>query len=260
MSKILIVEDNEMNRDMLSRRLERKGYDVLIAVDGAQGVSKSVEEKPDLVLMDMSLPVMDGWTATKKLKTDPKTQEIPVIALTAHAMIGDREKALDAGCNEYDTKPIQFKRLLGKINDLLEKAKTSSPPVTVQAEKQEVKNSESMQSHEDLAVYKIAFDGAMKVFEISKKFPEHEKYSLTDRIRLSSRLVGVNLADAWIKRDDEATFLAKLKDSSAEAVRTKTWIQFAFKCNYLDVALARKLYGIYNRIIADLGDMINSSN
>jgi CheY-like chemotaxis protein len=122
MVKILLVEDNEMNRDMLSRRLIRKGYDVVIAVDGAQGVSMTIEEKPDIVLMDMSLPVIDGWEATKKLKANPDTQSIPIMALTAHAMSGDREKTLEAGCDDYDTKPIDLKRLLGKIEALLERS------------------------------------------------------------------------------------------------------------------------------------------
>jgi CheY-like chemotaxis protein len=122
MIKILLVEDNEMNRDMLSRRLTRKGYDVVFAVDGAQGLSMTASEKPDIILMDMSLPVIDGWEATRQLKVNPQTQNIPVIALTAHAMSGDREKALTAGCDEYDTKPIELPRLLGKIETLLGKA------------------------------------------------------------------------------------------------------------------------------------------
>lgn len=121
--RVLLVEDNELNRDMLSRRLKRSGYDVVIAVDGAEGVSKTVTEKPDIVLMDMSLPVMDGWEATVQLKANPETQNIPVIALTAHAMAGDRERALSAGCDEYDTKPIDLSRLLGKIESLLNRAK-----------------------------------------------------------------------------------------------------------------------------------------
>ncbi|NJK50706.1 response regulator [Candidatus Gracilibacteria bacterium] len=121
MKKILLVEDNEMNRDMLSRRLSRKGYQVLIAVDGSQGVTMTVLDKPDLVLMDMSLPVLDGWEATRQLKANPQTNAIPVIALTAHAMSGDREKALEAGCDEYDTKPIELSRLLEKIEVLLAK-------------------------------------------------------------------------------------------------------------------------------------------
>jgi CheY-like chemotaxis protein len=121
MAKILLVEDNEMNRDMLSRRLERRGYEVLIAVDGAEGVSLTKAERPDLILMDMSLPVMDGWEATRTLKANPETNEIPVIALTAHAMSGDREKALQAGCDDYDTKPIELPRLLEKIANLLAK-------------------------------------------------------------------------------------------------------------------------------------------
>jgi len=117
--KILLVEDNEMNRDMLSRRLSRKGFDVIVAVDGNEGVSKAQTEVPDIILMDMSLPVLDGWEATKILKTFPATQSIPVIALTAHAMAGDREKALAAGCDDYDTKPIELPRLLEKIERLL---------------------------------------------------------------------------------------------------------------------------------------------
>jgi len=121
MTKILLVEANEMNRDMLSRRLTRKGYDVVFAVDGAQGLSMTSSENPDIILMDMSLPVIDGWEATRQLKTNPHTQNIPVIALTAHAMSGDREKALTAGCDEYDTKPIELPRLLAKIEALLGK-------------------------------------------------------------------------------------------------------------------------------------------
>ena len=119
MTTILIVEDNEMNRDMLSRRLERKGYKILIAVDGAEGVDVTRAQMPDLILMDMSLPVVDGWEATRQIKADEKLKHIPVIALTAHAMANDREKALDAGCDEYDTKPIELPRLLGKIESLL---------------------------------------------------------------------------------------------------------------------------------------------
>jgi len=119
MHKILLVEDNEMNRDMLSRRLERKGYLVVLAVDGQSGVELAGTEAPDLVLMDMSLPVLDGWEATRRLKADPATARLPVIALTAHAMSGDRERALAAGCDDYDTKPIELPRLLGKIEALL---------------------------------------------------------------------------------------------------------------------------------------------
>ena len=119
MPKILLVEDNEMNRDMLSRRLIRNGYAVVVAVDGEQGVAMAVSESPDIVLMDMSLPVLDGWSATRQLRADPATRDIPVIALTAHAMAGDREKALEAGCNDYDTKPVELPRLLGKIAALL---------------------------------------------------------------------------------------------------------------------------------------------
>ena len=119
MSKILLVEDNEMNRDMLSRRLERRGYQIVIAVDGAQGVAMAQSEKPELILLDMSLPVLDGWEAARQLKAGPETKAIPIIALTAHAMAGDREKALDAGCDDYDTKPIELPRLLEKISALL---------------------------------------------------------------------------------------------------------------------------------------------
>ena len=122
MPKILLVEDNEMNRDMLSRRLERKGMQVLIAVDGEQGVAMATTETPDLILMDMSLPILDGWSATRQLRSIPETKMIPIIALTAHAMSGDRDKCLDAGCDDYDTKPIEFTRLLNKIQTLLSKA------------------------------------------------------------------------------------------------------------------------------------------
>jgi two-component system cell cycle response regulator DivK len=122
MSRILLVEDNEMNRDMLSRRLARQGYEVLTADDGAQGLDAAASEKPDLILMDMSLPVIDGWEATRRLKTSKETQAIPVIALTAHAMAADLEKALQAGCDDYDTKPIELRRLLGKIERLLRAA------------------------------------------------------------------------------------------------------------------------------------------
>ena len=120
-STILLVEDNEMNRDMLSRRLARRGFTVELAMDGAEGVRMVRERKPDLVLMDMSLPVMDGWEATRQLKLDEATRGIPVIGLTAHAMAGDREKCIEAGCNDYDTKPVDFERLLSKITPLLEK-------------------------------------------------------------------------------------------------------------------------------------------
>ena len=119
MTKILLVEDNEMNRDMLSRRLMRKGFDVLMAVDGQEGLERARAVGPDLILMDMSLPVMDGWEASRRLKADPDTQHIPIIALTAHAMSEDRQSALDAGCDDYDTKPVDLKRLLGKIQALL---------------------------------------------------------------------------------------------------------------------------------------------
>lgn len=120
MSKILLIEDNEMNYDMLSRRLQRRGYEVIIAVDGEKGIAMAQEEHPDLILMDISLPGIDGWEAARLLKGDPSTQSIPILALTAHAMAGDREKSLAAGCDDYDTKPIEFKRLLGKIQALLE--------------------------------------------------------------------------------------------------------------------------------------------
>ncbi|MEZ0324975.1 MAG: response regulator [Fimbriimonas sp.] len=119
MSKILLVEDNEMNRDMLSRRLERRGYEVLIALDGEVGLALANSESPDLILMDMSLPILDGWEATRRLKAAPETRNIPVIALTAHAMSSDRDKALEAGCDDYDTKPVELPRLLEKIEALL---------------------------------------------------------------------------------------------------------------------------------------------
>jgi two-component system cell cycle response regulator DivK len=119
MTKILLVEDNEMNRDMLGRRLQRRGFDLLVAVDGAQGVAMAQADAPDLILMDMSLPVMDGWEATRRLKAAPETRSIPVIALTAHAVSGDREKAIEAGCDDYDTKPVDLDRLLSKIGTLL---------------------------------------------------------------------------------------------------------------------------------------------
>jgi CheY-like chemotaxis protein len=119
LAKILLVEDNEMNRDMLSRRLRRKGYEVEIAVDGLQGIEKAVTGEFDIILMDMSLPELDGWEATKRLRESSDTQEIPIIALTAHAMAGDRERALESGCDDYDTKPIELPRLLAKIEALL---------------------------------------------------------------------------------------------------------------------------------------------
>jgi two-component system, cell cycle response regulator DivK len=122
MKKILLVEDNEMNRDMLSRRLVRSGFEVLLAVDGEQAVSVATTDIPDLVLMDMSLPVIDGWEATRRIKAAAPTAHIPIIALTAHAMAGDREKAIAAGCDDYDTKPIELARLIGKIEALLGRA------------------------------------------------------------------------------------------------------------------------------------------
>ncbi len=118
MVKILLVEDNEMNRDILFRRLQRKGYEVETAVDGAEGIEKAIHGKPALVLMDMNLPVVDGWEATRRLKADPSTASIPIIGLTAHAMSGDKEKVLAAGCDDYDTKPVDFPRLLTKIETL----------------------------------------------------------------------------------------------------------------------------------------------
>jgi CheY-like chemotaxis protein len=125
MAKILLVEDNEMNRDMLSRRLARNGFEVVIAVDGRKGVEMATSEKPDLILMDMSLPVMDGWDATRHVKADPVTRSIPVIALTAHAMVEDRDKAIAAGCDDFDTKPVELPRLLEKIEALLGKSAPS---------------------------------------------------------------------------------------------------------------------------------------
>ena len=124
MTKILLVEDSEMNRDMLARRLAKRGYEVVIAVDGGQGVTLAQTEAPDLILMDMNLPVLDGSEATRQLRAVPATRSIPIIALTAHAMSGDREKALEAGCDDYDTKPIELERLLGKIEVLLKKEAT----------------------------------------------------------------------------------------------------------------------------------------
>ena len=125
MAKILIVEDNEMNRDMLSRRLARRGYTIVTAVDGEQGLVAAEAERPDLILMDMSLPVMDGWEATRRLKAETATQAIPVIGLTAHAMTGDRDKAMAAGCDDYDTKPVELPRLLEKIEALLGRSSTT---------------------------------------------------------------------------------------------------------------------------------------
>lgn len=124
MPRILLVEDNEMNRDMLSRRLQRKGYTVLIAVDGEQGLATAYSEMPDLILMDISLPFIDGYEVTRRLKANPRTKHIPVIALTAHALLTDRDKAMKAGCNDYDTKPVDFSRLTEKIETLLVKEKS----------------------------------------------------------------------------------------------------------------------------------------
>ena len=119
MTKVLVVEDNEMNRDMLSRRLTRRGFQVIFAVDGQQGVDLARSERPDIILMDMSLPVLDGWEATRRVKSDAATRRVPVIGLTAHAMAGDREKAIEAGCDDYDTKPVELERLIGKMERLL---------------------------------------------------------------------------------------------------------------------------------------------
>jgi len=119
MTKVLVVEDNEMNRDMLSRRLTRRGFHVIFAVDGQQGVDLARSERPDIILMDMSLPVIDGWEATRRVKSDDATRGVPVIGLTAHAMAGDREKAIEAGCDDYDTKPVELERLIGKMERLL---------------------------------------------------------------------------------------------------------------------------------------------
>ena len=125
MAKILLVEDNEMNRDMLTRRLQRKGYDVVVALDGEEGIAKTKSENPDLILMDMRMPVLDGWEATRRLKADEATRKIPVIALTAHAMADDRQQALDAGCDDYDTKPVELRRLLRKMEAFLEGGESS---------------------------------------------------------------------------------------------------------------------------------------
>lgn len=120
MAKILLVEDNEMNRDMLVRRLARRGYEVLVALDGAEGVEMASQEQPALILMDLSLPVMDGWEATRRIKTQSSTQDIPIIALTAHAVVGDRERALEVGCDEYESKPVNMPRLLAKMERFLD--------------------------------------------------------------------------------------------------------------------------------------------
>ena len=127
MVKVLLVEDNEMNRDMLSRRLTKRGYTVVMAIDGQQGVDMAVTEKPDIILLDMSLPVVDGWEAARQIKANPASAGVPLIALTAHAMAADRERAMSAGCDDFDTKPVELPRLLGKIETLL-KAKGVAPP------------------------------------------------------------------------------------------------------------------------------------
>jgi len=123
MTKILLVEDNEMNRDMLSRRLTRRGFEVIFAVNGQEGVDLAVSERPDIILMDLSLPVLDGWEATRRVKADDATRSVPIIGLTAHAMSGEREKAIEAGCDDYDTKPVEIERLIDKIERLLGAAK-----------------------------------------------------------------------------------------------------------------------------------------
>jgi two-component system, cell cycle response regulator DivK len=123
MAKVLLIEDNEMNRDMLSRRLIRRGFQVVFAMDGQQGIDLARSERPDIILMDLGLPVIDGWEATRRVKADDATRGVPVIGLTAHAMTGDREKAIEAGCDDYDTKPVEFDRLIGKIERLLRTAK-----------------------------------------------------------------------------------------------------------------------------------------
>ncbi len=128
MATILLVEDNELNRDMLMRRLQRKGYDVLVAVDGAEGVRKAGAAAPDIILLDMSLPVLDGWEVARRLKSAAATRAIPIIALTAHAMAGDRDRALEAGCDDYDTKPIDLPRLLAKVQALLGRTGSASNP------------------------------------------------------------------------------------------------------------------------------------
>lgn len=127
MAKVLLVEDNEMNRDMLSRRLIKRGYTVVMAIDGQQGIDMAVSEKPDIILLDMSLPVVDGWEAAKQIKANPVSASAPLIALTAHAMAADRERAMSAGCDDFDTKPVELPRLLGKMETLL-KAKGIAPP------------------------------------------------------------------------------------------------------------------------------------
>jgi CheY-like chemotaxis protein len=127
MPKILLIEDNEMNRDMRSRRLERKGYRVVMAIDGIHGISAAREEAPDLILMDMNLPEIDGWEATRRLKSQDATRHVPVIALTAHAMVSDRQKALEAGCDDYETKPVEFQRLVSKIQALLQRENPVQP-------------------------------------------------------------------------------------------------------------------------------------
>jgi len=164
--KILLVEDNEMNRDMLSRRLTKRGYAVVMAVDGAEGVAKSRSELPDLVLMDMGLPVIDGWTATRQIKADPALARIPVIALTAETAEGDREKCLAAGCDDYDTKPVDLERLIGKIETLLLGAKPNASPAKPRA------SSPGSPSHELLTPLNAIIGYAEILVERTQNRPE----------------------------------------------------------------------------------------
>jgi len=164
--KILLVEDNEMNRDMLSRRLTKRGYAVVMAVDGAEGVAKARSESPALVLMDMGLPVIDGWTATRQIKADPATAQIPVIALTAETAEGDREKCLAAGCDDYDTKPVDLERLIGKIEALLAGSKPNSSPANP-----DISSSASL-SHELLTPLNAIIGYAEILAERSQDRPE----------------------------------------------------------------------------------------
>jgi len=174
--KILLVEDNEMNRDMLSRRLTKRGYAVVMAVDGAEGVAKARSESPDLVLMDMGLPVIDGWTATRQIKADPATARIPVIALTAETAEGEREKCLAAGCDDYDTKPVDLDRLIGKIEALFAGTKTNFSPAN-----HDISSPASL-SHELLTPLNAIIGYAEILAERSKDRPE----DLTDLLKILS--------------------------------------------------------------------------